>query len=52
MNFEELLKKYMAHVLEYEGITYVNSASINEKRFTPEERAYLLKLDKEVHKDW
>lgn len=50
MNYELLLKKYMAHILDCEGMTYIsliNSAGCNQS-FSHEELAVLDRLEDEV----
>jgi hypothetical protein len=46
MNWEILLIKYMRHVLDEEGVTFVEylSSAISEVVFTPEEQAELRKI--------
>lgn len=50
MDYEELLKKYMQHVGEYEGSTFVGSLNSNrcDVKFTEEEVAELERLQEEL----
>lgn len=52
MDYRELLKRYMSHVLENEGITYVEDHMVNTHtdavQFTDEELAELKKIEDEV----
>lgn len=51
MDYEELLKKYMRHVQDCEGITFVQQIGdyMSEQEFTEQEKAVLEKLDDEIY---
>lgn len=51
MDYEELLKKYMRHIHDCEGSTFVQQIGdyISEQEFTDEEKAALEKLDDEIY---
>lgn len=51
MDHEELLKKYIAHIIEYEGTSYMdtlNASAASEVEFTLEELTELERLIDEV----
>ena len=45
MNYRELLKKYINHVANCEGVTFISQ--LHKNSFTEEEIEELIKLDKE-----
>lgn len=47
MNYQQLLKKYMKHVGEEEGIHFV--PTVYDKEFSEEERLELDKISKEIY---
>jgi hypothetical protein len=49
INYRELLKKYIKHVLDEESVTYLgNSYTPLQKHFTKEEWDVMLELNEEV----
>ena len=51
MDYRTLLKKYIKHVGEIEGVTYSGEHDYCSKFFTEEEWAELRKLDTEVYQE-
>lgn len=48
MNYKDLLLKYINHVAEEEGVTFIKETWRNEDLFTEAEWAELVKLDEEA----
>lgn len=48
MNHKELLLKYISHVAQNEGVTFIKNHFRNDDLFTESEWAELVKLDEEV----
>jgi hypothetical protein len=48
INYEALLRKYMAHVLDVEGATFVDTSRCSDIVFTPDELAILEAIDAEI----
>lgn len=51
MDYEALLRKYVQHVGEYEGCTFIHflNSPICDVEFTEEERAVLERMSEELH---
>ena len=50
VDYRALMIKYMAHVADMEGTTYVHSLSSGTLKFTREERLTIEALDREAEK--
>lgn len=48
MNYEELLKKYMAHVIDVEGVTSVYLCGYESVEFTQEEISCLKEIEESI----
>jgi hypothetical protein len=48
IDYKALLRKYMRHVLDTEGVTFVDYLDIDDSDFTPVEVAALQNMDEEI----
>jgi hypothetical protein len=52
IDYKDLLKKYISHVRECEGVSFINGYGVSDISFSKEELEELKRIEAQIDSEW